>query len=440
MVAETPTPTSARSYAVPIIAVLAAAAIFVVDTATPLTDGVASLYVVVVLLSFSFLSTRGVVFVSLGCSVLAITSYLLLHEVTPEWDALVRLLISVQAIGAVTFLAVRNRRATAVAEDRARLLDLTHDTIFTRDMKDRITYWNSGAESSYGWSKAEALGASSHQLMQTVFPQPLEAINAELLRTGRWEGELIHTTRHGRRLVVASRWSQQRDDSGNPIAILETNNDITERKHAEEALTRSEAYLKEAQRLSHTGSFCWNPTGEDYWSEEVYHMFEYDQSVKASAAVAFERVHPDDVALMQRTLERSAAELTGFDVRIKLLFPDDSVKYLHVVARPVLNAAGSTEFVGAVTDVTATKLAEDELAKAQAELLHVTRVTTLGELTASIAHEVNQPLAAIITIGEVSLRLLGGEKPDLDEVREALKAMIGDGRRAGEIIQRLRAL
>jgi PAS domain S-box-containing protein len=560
MVAETPTPTSARSSALPIIAGLAAAAIFVVDTATPLTDGVASLYVVVVLLSFSFLSTRGVMFVSLGCSVLAIASYLLLHGVTPEWDALVRLLISVWAIAAVTFLAARNRRATAVAEDRARLLDLTHDTIFVRDMKDRITYWNNGAETSYGWSKEGALGASSHQLMQTVFPQPLEAINAELLRTGRWEGELVHTTHHGQRLVVASRWSLQRDAHGDPTAILETNNDVTERKQAEEALRLSEAYLSEAQRLSQVGSFGWHITsGKLNWSEETFRIYELDPAVSPTLEFVLGRTHPEDRAAVRQHIERVTRDRLDYQYEYRLLMPNGKTKHVQVVAHANRNSSGAVEMVGAVMDVTASRqaeslitqtidavpasiwrarsdgsidfhnvralqyfgltleevqdsgwggqihpddrprayanwlaslaerkpvenllrlrrfdgeyrwflsralpmldhagnvlawygsdtdihdrtLAEEALLKAQSDLAHVTRITTLGELSASIAHEVNQPLAAIVTNGEVSLRLLEGETPDLAEVREAIGATIGDGRRASEIISRLRAL
>ena len=120
--------------------------------------------------------------------------------------------------------------------------------------------------------------------------------------------------------------------------------------------------------------------------------------------------------------------------------PDGSVRHVHAVAHAVKDASGNIEFVGAVTDVTATKRAEEALRQAQADLAHVTRVTTLGELTASIAHEVNQPLAAIVTNGEVGLRWLDREVPDLAEVREALGDMISNGRRASEIIQRLRAL
>jgi PAS domain S-box-containing protein len=128
--------------------------------------------------------------------------------------------------------------------ERARLLNLTHDTIFVRNMNDVITYWNRGAEELYGWTSQEAVGQVTHQLTRTIFPEPLDEINTKLLRTGRWEGELIHTRRDGTRVVVASRWSLQRDDRGNPIAILETNNNITERKQAEEALRRSRDELE----------------------------------------------------------------------------------------------------------------------------------------------------------------------------------------------------
>jgi PAS domain S-box-containing protein len=135
-------------------------------------------------------------------------------------------------------------RGEEILRERASLLDLTHDTVFVRDMNDVITYWNRGAEELYGWTNQEAVGQVSHQLMGTIFPEPLDEINTNLLRTGRWEGELIHATRDGTRVVAASRWSLQQDEAGNPIAILETNNNITERKQAEEALRRSRDELE----------------------------------------------------------------------------------------------------------------------------------------------------------------------------------------------------
>jgi PAS domain S-box-containing protein len=134
-------------------------------------------------------------------------------------------------------LQARDKLEIEVAErtQQANLLNLTHDTIFVRDMSDIISYWNRGAEELYGWRAEEAIGKHSHQLLQTDFPIPIEAVRAELLHTGRWEGELRKTKADGSRVVVASRWSL-RQEQGRAVAILETNNDITERKRREEEI------------------------------------------------------------------------------------------------------------------------------------------------------------------------------------------------------------
>lgn len=125
------------------------------------------------------------------------------------------------------------QREVIVRTRQASLLDLTHDSIFVRDLNAVITYWNRGAQELYGWSPEQAIGRKSHDLLHSVFPAPVEDITAELLRTGRWEGELTHTKANGSQVIVSSRWSLQRDERGNPIAALETNNDITEVKKAE---------------------------------------------------------------------------------------------------------------------------------------------------------------------------------------------------------------
>jgi PAS domain S-box-containing protein len=144
-------------------------------------------------------------------------------------------------------------KEVAVRTRQASLLNLTHDTIFVRDMNDIISYWNHGAEELYGWKAEDAIGKRSHELLQTIFPAALDDINAELFRTGRWEGELRHTKADKSKVVVASRWSLRRDEREQPAGVLETNNDITERKHREEEIrSLNQELLKRSTELEAT--------------------------------------------------------------------------------------------------------------------------------------------------------------------------------------------
>jgi PAS domain S-box-containing protein len=346
---------------------------------------------------------------------LTVLSYLLsVHDKSPA-IALSTCALSLAAIGVTTFLAVQGQSMEKVLREQAGLLDLTHDTVFVRDMNDVIIYWNRGAEELYGWKKAETVGKTSHQLMQTIFPRPLEEITAELIRTGRWEGELVHTKKDGTQAIVASRWSVQRDARGDPVATLETNNDITERKQAEDALRRSDAYLTEAQRLSLTGSFGWKvSSGELFWSEETFRIFGYNRTTKPSLELIIQRTHPTDAARVRQLIDRASRDGRDWELEHQLQMPDGSIKSAHVVARAVRDESGSVEFVGAIMDVSAAKRAEQELRQAQAELAHVSRVTALGELTASIAHEVSQPIAGVVSNAEAASRWLVAEPLNLD--------------------------
>lgn len=299
----------------PIIAIVFAGTIFLVDTFVMIDIAVAVLYVAVVLLSISFCGRRGIIAVSLACMGLTVAGYLIQHSPDGSRESLGRCLVSLLAIVITTFLAVRIQSTTAKLAKQARLLDLTHDAIFVCDMNSRILYWNRGAEHLYGWSAREAVGRTTDSLWQANFSKPYKEIMAELLRNGHWEGELVDARRDGSKVTVASRWSLQRNEHGQPVAILETNTDIEE-----------------------------------------------------------------------------------------------------------------------------TKQAQETLAKAQADLAHVSRISTLGELTASIAHEVNQPLAAIVTSGEACLRWLDRDVPKLDGVKRGVERMISDGQRASEVVRRLRAL
>ena len=217
--------------------------------------------------------------------------------------------------------------------------------------------------------------------------------------------------------------------------------DITERKRAETALRRSEAYLAEAQRLSRTGSFGWNvASGNIFWSEESFDIFGYYKAPSANIQMVLQRVHPEDLAFVQRIIEQACSLEENFDFEHRLLMPDQSIRYVHAVGRAVRDQAGELEFMGSVMDITAAKRAEENLNKAQADLAHVARVTTLGELAASIAHEINQPLAAIATSGNACLRWLGRDPPELDAARSAVTRIVQAAHRAGDVIHSVRTL
>ncbi|HEY3597927.1 MAG TPA: ATP-binding protein [Paraburkholderia sp.] len=343
---------------------------------------------------------------------------------------------------AITALVRHVRTLGEVQREQARLLDLTHDTVIVRDMGGVILYWNRGAEEMYGWKKREAVGQIIHSFLKTRFPTSLEEMTAQLLRTGRWDGELIHTRQDGTELVIASRWSLQRNGGGRPLATLETGNDITARKRAEEALRQSQAtYLAEAQQLSNTGSFGWNVgSGEVFWSEQTFRIFEYEAGIVPTLELALQRVHPDDVVRFRETIGYASTHRKDFDFEYRLLMPDGAVKYVHVVAHATAAESDPLRYAGAVMDITPARQAEQQLHHAQSELAQVTRVTTLGELSASIAHEVSQPLAAIVTNGEACLRWLDCQPPESEEARASVARMIGEGRRATQIVRRIRTL
>jgi PAS domain S-box-containing protein len=214
-----------------------------------------------------------------------------------------------------------------------------------------------------------------------------------------------------------------------------------ERAHAEAALKRSEAFLAEGERLSLTGTFAWRvATNEITWSEQIYRIFEFDPGVPMTFDLALTRLHPEDLHSFQNALDAARAGSRDFEYEQRLQMPGGAIKYLHVVAHRTRAEHDQLEYIGAVQDVTERRLSEEVLGKVRSEVAHVARVSSLGTLTASIAHEVNQPLSGIITNAGTCLRMLDGETPNLDGARETARRTIRDGHRAAEVIARLRAL
>ncbi|MEK6296418.1 MAG: GAF domain-containing protein, partial [Paraburkholderia tropica] len=218
--------------------------------------------------------------------------------------------------------------------------------------------------------------------------------------------------------------------------------DVTERRASEDALRRSEMYLSEAQRLSNIGSVGWNVESRDMTcSAQTWRILEVSEPRQPHMDFMLERIHPDDVEQVRRALREAEARASIVEIEYRVCVARGAIKYLRMVARPVGNAQSkAVEYVGALADMTEIHQAQNALLRAQAELTHVTRVSTLGELTASIAHDLKQPLMAIITHGEAGMRWLNRAVPSLDEARTNLARIVSDADRASEVINRLRAL
>jgi signal transduction histidine kinase len=213
-----------------------------------------------------------------------------------------------------------------------------------------------------------------------------------------------------------------------------------ERAQNEAALRQHEAFLAEAQRLSSTGSFLWRvATAEIVWSEQTYRIYELDPAQPATFELVATRIHPDEAEWFRDLLARAARDGDDLEFEHRLRMPDGSIKYLHVVARAVRDR-GQLEYIGAVQDVTERRRSEDALNRLRSELGRMARVTSLGALTASIAHEVNQPLAGIVTNASTSLRMLADDPPNIEGARETARRTIRDANRAADVIARLRAL
>jgi PAS domain S-box-containing protein len=327
---------------------------------------------------------------------------------------------------------------------KAAIVDSALDCIVTIDHEGCITEFNPAAEHTFGYSRDEVLGK---HLADVIIPPSLREKHrqgfARYLATG--EARVL-----GKRVEMMA---VRADGSEFPVELAITRiplegppsftgylRDITERKWAEQELQRSEAFLAEAQRLSRIGSFSWRvPADEITWSEQLYRIFQIDRDVQVTFALIGTRIHPEDLSVFQEHIERSRRDGSDVQLEFRLQMPDGAVKYVHLVAH-IRGDHGQLEYIGAVQDVTERRSSEEALSTARSELSHVARVTSLGVLTASIAHEVNQPLSGIVTNAGTCLRMLAADPPNVDGARETARRTIRDGNRASEVISRLRSL
>jgi len=455
-----------------LIAGLLALALFALDLLSPMQGAVAVLYIIVVLLTAQAGSPRAVVLTGLGCGALALAAFLFMHLGDPFDSAYVRLGVSLIAIMAATLLSLRDRSARTTLAEQARLLELSHDTVIIRDARDHIIYWNDGAQALYGWTRAEAIGRHCGELLHSEVPAG--AVEAALARTGHWAGEITRTRRDGTRIVLTSRWLLRRDPEGESIGVIESSADLTDQKRADAERQRSE---RRYQTIFNGAVFAiweadWTqmqaylaatvPEGADLGAWLADHPEDLHEAlgrvdvrdVNAAAVDLFDA--PDREALIGNSIPaRVLPSSEGKFAQVLAALTADAgtieqeVRYRTFTGRPIDvllrmrrlsdSAAWSRVLVMAL-DVTERNEARARLEQASAELAHAARVSTLGQLAASIAHEVNQPLSAIITYGKSAKRWLARPEPDMAETVNCLDQIVANGSRAADVIARVRTL
>jgi PAS domain S-box-containing protein len=347
------------------------------------------------------------------------------------------------------------------------LFDLVQESIIVRDQAGRITGWNAGSESLYGWNRSEALGQKVDVLLRTS-GELISRIEDALRETGRWEGDLARVTAAGKTIVVQMKWHLRYDPQGDPNCIIETGIDVT-------------AQRRETSEQRYRNLFHFVPIALIQLDRtELAHVFETLKAQGVDDLARYIEDHPEFTefamnSIRIREVNRRTVALFGAEHAGQMLGPvtrlwtenpeifrqsmaarfrgaarhETEIKIRTFDGR-ILDVLYVTDFpealryaplgLACLIDVTDRVKAQATLAEVQADFAHAARVSMLGELTASIAHEVNQPLGAILTTAETALRWLGRAQPDLDELRALSKRTIGDAQRAADIIDRIRAM
>jgi PAS domain S-box-containing protein len=448
------------------------AAIFALDLLSPLQGAVAVLYIVVVLLVAQTSGRHRVLATGLVCASLAVIAFVWGHQGDPFDSAYVRLGVSLIAILAATLLSIRDHSARMTLAEQARILELTHDTVIIRDLDDTILYWNDGAEELYGWTRREAVGRSCDELLHCR--HATEEVERALRDEGHWSGEVTRTRRNGSRIVLASRWLLRRDAEGRGIGIIETSADLTEQRRADADRILSE---RRYSTIFHAAGFA---AWESDWSETRRHILAArpaDADLRAWLTAHPEVARDAGIKAMIRDANQAAVDLFGAGGREELIGSNVVARYaagieqsfaeiladfaegaekvekevqwttlqgrtLDVVLRATLVPEGEpwSRVLVMAFDVTERNEARAKLEQASAELAHAARVSTLGQLAASIAHEVNQPLAAIINYGKSGTRWLARDVPDTAEAAHCFDHIVSNGNRAADVIARVRSL
>ena len=300
--------------------------------------------------------------------------------------------------------------------------------------KQLLEYFGRTLEQMKGWANNDSIHPDDRSRSVAIFKNSIET------------GTPHELEQRCRRADSVYRWFRKRvrpvrDIDGKITRWYVLMTDIEDQKRAEDELQRNEAFLAKGQQLSSTGTFSWRlDTNEVVLSEEASRIFDFELETSVTLEQICSRIHPDDIPMVSERMNQARDTGDDNDFEVRLRMADGTVKYVQVSSHATRHQDGHPEYIGAIQDVTERRLSGVALSKLRSELAHMARVTSLAALTASIAHEVNQPLAGIVTNANTCLRALSVDPPNIDCAREAARRAIRDGNRASEMIARLRAL
>ena len=343
----------------------------------------------------------------------------------------------------------RHHRAQAggrrVARERGPIsfrsvVDHAIDGFFLFDEQQALIDVNRQACEGLGYSRAEMIGMHPRDFDAGLDAASIARIGERVTSGETVTFETLHRRKDGTVFPVEVRARQFQQ--GAHRFRLSLTRDITDRKRTEDALRRSESYLAEAQRLSHTGTIVFSETGPVYWSEESYRIWSLDPlHGLPDLETVLRRIHPEDRDRVRNAAFEALRQNRTYAIEFRILLPDGTVKYLESTGHPLLSADGEREMVGTHVDVTDRKRAQKEhekLRQLESDLAHMNRLSIMGELAASLAHEIAHPVGAARNYARAAMNFLDRSPPHLDEVREALASIVSDSNRAGDIISRFR--